>query len=491
MEHEPIRPTVVPAEGHPRFAYWVAIAVPVAGFLVSSAASAFFDREIDLAITYLAVFLVALYGGVKPGLLALGVAFSLELVGEAGFARGGGTEIVGIDLWRLGVVVIGGVLASLAAGIAQESRWRAEQARRDESAARIEADRAAVRSAALAEQSAESRLRADESRKRLDLLADAGRILGSSLDYASTLPALARLTLPLLGDVCLVEVSGEGEPHPVAASPSLGELTIERISALEPSKDAVLGPRLAAGESVARSLDTASATDGEALRALRDAGIRSVMAVPVRLRDTTLGAFLFGSTDPEQDYGETDISTAEVVAQRAAKAIDNGRLHREIQRLATHEQERAAELESVVRTIGEGIVVCGEDGETRVVNQAARRMLGGAIADTAELRLRLGEHGASIPGPGVPFGPAEFHVVDRPTTWIELTAYPVLTTDSESGEEATGSTTVYVIRDVTAFRQGQNLREAFLGLLSHELRTPVTTIYAAANVLGRPGVEPR
>jgi two-component system sensor histidine kinase KdpD len=46
--------------------------------------------------------------------------------------------------------------------------------------------------------------------------------------------------------------------------------------------------------------------------------------------------------------------------------------------------------------------------------------------------------------------------------------------------------TVYVLRDVTAFRQGQRLREAFLGLLSHELRTPVTTIYAAANVLARP-----
>ena len=48
-----------------------------------------------------------------------------------------------------------------------------------------------------------------------------------------------------------------------------------------------------------------------------------------------------------------------------------------------------------------------------------------------------------------------------------------------------------MLRDVTAFRQGQNLREAFLGLLSHELRTPVTTIYAAANVLGRTGINPR
>jgi signal transduction histidine kinase len=237
---------------------------------------------------------------------------------------------------------------------------------------------------------------------------------------------------------------------------------------------------------VARSLGTGSGADGEVFRALAAVGIRSVMAVPVRLRETTLGAFVFGTIDPEREYGETDISTAEVVAQRAAKAIDNGRLHREIQRLATHEQERAAELESVVRTIGEGIVVCGEDGETRVVNQAARRMLGGGIADTDELRLRLGEHGGSLPAPGVPFGPAEFHVVDSPTTWVELTAYPVQTADSESGDATNSSATVYVLRDVTAFRQGQNLREAFLGLLSHELRTPVTTIYAAANVLGRP-----
>jgi signal transduction histidine kinase len=46
---------------------------------------------------------------------------------------------------------------------------------------------------------------------------------------------------------------------------------------------------------------------------------------------------------------------------------------------------------------------------------------------------------------------------------------------------------VLVVRDVTAFRQGQALREAFLSLLSHELRTPVTSIYAAANVLGKRG----
>ena len=63
-----------------------------------------------------------------------------------------------------------------------------------------------------------------------------------------------------------------------------------------------------------------------------------------------------------------------------------------------------------------------------------------------------------------------------------MTSYPVA--------QAAGSTspsTVIVCRDVTAFRQGQELREAFLGLLSHELRTPVTTIYGGAAVLAKPG----
>lgn len=41
------------------------------------------------------------------------------------------------------------------------------------------------------------------------------------------------------------------------------------------------------------------------------------------------------------------------------------------------------------------------------------------------------------------------------------------------------------MRDVTAARQARAQREAFLGILSHELRTPITTIYAGSKVLAR------
>ena len=42
-----------------------------------------------------------------------------------------------------------------------------------------------------------------------------------------------------------------------------------------------------------------------------------------------------------------------------------------------------------------------------------------------------------------------------------------------------------MLRDVTANRQRQAIRDTFIGVLSHELRTPVTTIFAGSKVLAR------
>jgi len=41
------------------------------------------------------------------------------------------------------------------------------------------------------------------------------------------------------------------------------------------------------------------------------------------------------------------------------------------------------------------------------------------------------------------------------------------------------------MRDISASRRARAQREAFLGILSHELRTPITTIYAGSKVLAR------
>jgi signal transduction histidine kinase len=55
---------------------------------------------------------------------------------------------------------------------------------------------------------------------------------------------------------------------------------------------------------------------------------------------------------------------------------------------------------------------------------------------------------------------------------------------SSESQGASGGT-VLVLRDVTAARNARTVREAFLGMLSHELRTPVTTIYGGSEMLAR------
>ena len=42
-----------------------------------------------------------------------------------------------------------------------------------------------------------------------------------------------------------------------------------------------------------------------------------------------------------------------------------------------------------------------------------------------------------------------------------------------------------MMRDVTDARRREAIRETFVGVLSHELRTPVTTIYGGAKLLAR------
>jgi two-component system phosphate regulon sensor histidine kinase PhoR len=59
-------------------------------------------------------------------------------------------------------------------------------------------------------------------------------------------------------------------------------------------------------------------------------------------------------------------------------------------------------------------------------------------------------------------------------TWLEPQLTPEIRGDL-----------VLVLRDVTQVRDMENAHDAFLGVLSHELRTPVTTIYGNAQLLSR------
>jgi PAS domain S-box-containing protein len=154
-----------------------------------------------------------------------------------------------------------------------------------------------------------------------------------------------------------------------------------------------------------------------------------------------------------------------------------------LQRLAEAEHARAAELNAVIRTMGEGLVVCDAEGRITLANPAAQALFADAGARTYDdILVLLDDPDGRAPALGERGGPVDLGVVGPEERWLELSTYPVA---SEKGDGSGGRETIVLVRDVTEARQRQTVRDTFIGVLSHELRTPVTTIYAGSKLLAR------
>lgn len=157
-----------------------------------------------------------------------------------------------------------------------------------------------------------------------------------------------------------------------------------------------------------------------------------------------------------------------------------------LQRLAEAEHARAAELNAVIRAMGDGVVVCDPAGRITLMNPAGRDLFPEAHETTyAEILAELDDPERRAPRLGRTAGPVILPTRRDPDRWIEVQTFAV-DSDPSDGAAAVGET-IIVLRDVTERRQREAVRETFIGVLSHELRTPVTTIYGGAKILERDG----
>lgn len=155
-------------------------------------------------------------------------------------------------------------------------------------------------------------------------------------------------------------------------------------------------------------------------------------------------------------------------------------------------RESEARLRTLTEAMPEAVFLFDADGCQVIANPAALVLTAaGSALDFADLvgRLDAGE-GAPAIVLGSRMGPLEARLAPR-GRWVEWNSHPVEVPphavargeDPAEGREAT----MVVLRDVTEARQARMTRDAFIGVLSHELRTPVTTLYGTANLLMRAG----
>src|SRR4029079_1745543 len=90
-----------------------------------------------------------------------------------------------------------------------------------------------------------------------------------------------------------------------------------------------------------------------------------------------------------------------------------------LQRLAQSEHARAAELNAVIRAMGEAVVVCGADGRTVLANPAAERLLPDIASQSYDDVLGLlNDPNRLAPKLGARQGPVELSVRADPDRWF-------------------------------------------------------------------------
>jgi PAS domain-containing protein len=206
-------------------------------------------------------------------------------------------------------------------------------------------------------------------------MADAGRILGASLDIEDTLREVAQLAVPTIADWCAIDLLGADgtlrsvaiahqDPARVALVEALArEYPADPASPTGPH-EAVRQRRSISGE-VTPEMLAAVAQDERHARLIAELDLHAWMIVPMLLGERVLGTIAFVAAESGRTFGPRHVAFAEHLALRAGVAIDNAR--------SFHTADR---FRRILDTVAEAVFVLdGVSGEVRDVNKGALDLL--------------------------------------------------------------------------------------------------------------------
>ena len=214
--------------------------------------------------------------------------------------------------------------------------------------------------------------------------------------------------------------------------------------------------------------------------------LSTVHGVPMRHRERHVGNFFLAGKAGGGEFTSEDEEILALFASQAATAIANARTHRD-------EQRARRDLEALVDTSPVGVVVFdARTGRVVSINREARRIVEGLrtpdhapehllevmtcrFADGREIaldRFRLVDvlSGATM----VRAEEVELSVPYGRTVTTLVNATPIRSDDGEV------VSMVVTLQDLAPLKDLEGMRAEFLGMVSHELRAPLTSIKGSA-----------
>lgn len=201
--------------------------------------------------------------------------------------------------------------------------------------------------------------------------------------------------------------------------------------------------------------------------------VRSSILVPLVSAGQAIGVLGVDKGEQRREaFGRETVASLSVLAGFAAAAIENAR------RFAAAEAERNT-IERTILSIADGVIVTDEAGRVLLINERAREIF--ALAD--------GDHA------GRPIG----GVLETPTLAAAIadsSQTGVRRLEFEPREKChyiaqvspvPGAGKIVTVQDVTQFKEMEAVKNEFVTMVSHDLRSPLTAILGYVELVGRVG----
>lgn len=220
-------------------------------------------------------------------------------------------------------------------------------------------------------------------------------------------------------------------------------------------------------------------------------GLMTGVGLPLVARQKVVGVIFIFRSYPDL-FTSNDRALLSNFANQAAIAVQNAQLYTQI----NQDKQR---LSALLDTAGDGILVLRPDLKIERCNQAAARMLGLTADQIQEqpheeiirwLRPPQGLTLEQAAAGGWPLTPHATLYVEgdlqraatQPPLPVGITYSPLISTEN------TLLNIFASLRDITRFRQAEELKSTFISVISHELKTPVALIKGYVSTLRRDDV---
>ncbi|HMA36612.1 MAG TPA: GAF domain-containing protein, partial [Chloroflexia bacterium] len=231
-------------------------------------------------------------------------------------------------------------------------------------------------------------------------------------------------------------------------------------------------------------------------------GVRSLISVPLLSGEDLLGVLNLAHAEPNH-FDDSHLQLVSTVANEISIAIHNATLYsfiteqfeREAAALRVQEAE-ASKLNAVLGSITDGVVVFDSDRTAILVNAESERLFGVRAADLVGRQMPYGLQDLDI-HPDVLDMVTKLmgiNVVDLLQPWQgrfrigERMVNVTISRVSSMQREVLG--VVMVFRDVTKEVEVDRMKSEFISLVSHEMRTPMTSIKGYTDLILMGSVGP-